>query len=57
MADEHDQLHNAAAALDNRILEKPKKSNVAGNDEAETLPEDMTEVPDRRDPSASRNAT
>lgn len=57
MADERDQLHSAAAALDSRLSEKPTKPNGVGNSDAETLPEDMTEVPNSRDSSGSRNAT
>ena len=57
MTDERERLHSAAAALDTRLSEKPKTSNGTGSHETEGLPEDMTNLPDTRDLSASRNAT
>lgn len=57
MADEREKLHSAAAALDNRLSEMTKTSNFTGDHKTESLPEDMTDVPDTRDLSASRNAT
>lgn len=57
MADEREKLHSAVAALDNRPSDKPKTSNGTGGHGDEDLPEDMIDVPDTRDLSASRNAT
>lgn len=53
MADEHDHLLDAAAALDTKIGRKRLQS--AGTDEAAELPEDFTEVPDERDVAATRD--
>lgn len=53
MADEHDHLLDAAAALDAGVGRKPTQS--AGIGKADELPEDATEVPDNRDVAAIRS--
>ena len=57
MADERDELHSAAAALDSELTMKRTKPNVSNSEEAETLPEDMTEAPDRREQSLPKAET
>lgn len=57
MADERDELHSAAAALDGGLTIKRTKPNVTNSEEAETLPEDMTEAPERRERSLPKTET
>lgn len=51
MADEHDELHSGATALDSGLMLKRIQPNASNGEEAETLSEDMTEAPDRRERS------
>lgn len=53
MADEHNHLLDAAAALDAKVGRKPTQSARIGD--ADELPEDATEVPDNRDVAAIRS--
>ncbi|MCO6180788.1 hypothetical protein [Ciceribacter sp. RN22] len=53
MANEHDHLLDAAAALDVGVTRRFPQS--AGVREADELPEDFTEVPHDRDVAATRD--
>lgn len=57
MAEERDELHSAAAALDSELTMKRIKPNASNGEEAETLPEDMTEAPERRERSLPKTET
>jgi len=56
MADEHNQLQEAAVSLDKRLAGRQRNPGTKETGSAENLPEDMTAVPDTRDVAASRDA-
>lgn len=55
MADEHNQLQEAAVSLDKRLAGRQRNPDAKETDGAESLREDMTAVPDTRDVAASRD--
>lgn len=54
MTDETDHVFDAALALDVRLAGKTLKPESDAEIDADNIPEDATEVPDRRDVEASR---
>ena len=57
MANEHDQLLDAAFALDDNLAGRLSNTGLAKSDGAQSLPEDLTAAPDDRDIAASRDGS
>ena len=54
MADDPDQLHDAAMTLDAPLAGKASKPESNSEVDTVDIPEDLTEVPDTRNVNASR---